>query len=145
MSAAREPGVVVDTMVISWLLDGRPKDLAGQFRELIGTAPMVLAFQTLMELRYGALRAAWGELRRRRLEHRVSQLTIVQPDDATITECAELRHRCRLAGHALADKLHDGDRWIAATAIRLGLALVSDDKLFVGAPGLQLRRLGRGQ
>ena len=145
MSAAREPGVVVDTMVISWLLDDRPKDLADQYRELIGTAPMLLAFQTLMELRYGALRAGWGELRRRRLEDRVGRLTVVQADDATVTGCAELRQGCRLAGHARADKLHDGDRWIAATAIRLGLALVSDDKHFVGAPGLQLRRLGQVQ
>ncbi len=143
MSAAREPGVVVDTMVISWLLDDRPKDLAGQYRELIGAAPMLLAFQALMELRYGALRAGWGELRRGRLEHRVGRLTVVQPDDATVTECAESRQHCRLAGPALAD--HDGDRWIAATAIRLGLALVSDDKLFVGAPGLQFRRLDQGQ
>ncbi len=132
-------------MVISWLLDDRPKDLAGQYRELIGAAPMLLAFQALMELRYGALRAGWGELRRGRLEHRVGRLTVVQPDDATVTECAELRQHCRLAGPALADKLHDGDRWIAATAIRLGLALVSDDKLFVGAPGLQFRRLDQGQ
>jgi len=86
---------------------------------------MLVAFQTLMELRYGALRAGWGELRRRRLERRVGQLTVVQPDDATISACAELRHRCQQAGHALADKVHDGDRWIAATAIRLGLPLVS--------------------
>ncbi len=75
---------------------------------------MLVAFQTLMELRYGALRAGWGELRRRRLERRVGQITVVQPDDATISACAELRHRCQQAGHALADKVHDGDRWIAA-------------------------------
>ncbi len=79
MSAARATGVVVDTMVISWLLDDRPMDLADEYRELIGTAPMLLAFQTLMELRYGALRAGWGELRRRRLERRVGRLTVVQP------------------------------------------------------------------
>lgn len=143
MSAARATGVVVDTMVISLLLDDRPKDLADRYRELIGSTPMLLAFQTLMELRYGALRAGWGELRRRRLEQRVSRLTVVQPDDATVNACAELRQRCRVAGHALADKLHDGDRWIAATAIRLELELVSDDNLFVGTPGLQLRRLDK--
>lgn len=136
MSAARAASVVVDTMVISWLLDDRPKDPADGYRELIGGLPMLLAFQTLMELRYGSLRAGWGELRRRRLESRVGRLTVVQPDDATVTACAELRQRCRLGGHALADKLHDGDRWIAATAIRLALPLVSDDRLFVGTPGL---------
>jgi predicted nucleic acid-binding protein len=45
---------------------------------------------------------------------------------------------CARAGHALGDKLHDGDRWIASAAIRLGLPLVSHDGVFKGAPGLQL-------
>jgi len=40
-------------------------------------------------------------------------------------------------GHALADKLHDGDRWIAAAATRLGAPLVCHDGLFDGAPGLE--------
>jgi predicted nucleic acid-binding protein len=138
MTDAPAAGVVIDTMVISWLLDDRPQRLANSYRELIATTPMLVAFQTLMELRYGALRAGWGELRRRRLERRVGQLTVVQPDDATISVCAELRHRCQQAGHGLADKVHDGDRWIAATAIRLGVPLVSHDGVFVGAPDLQL-------
>jgi tRNA(fMet)-specific endonuclease VapC len=140
VTGALATGVVVDTMVISWLLDDRPADLAGRYRDLIADAPVLLAFQTLMELRYGALRAAWGELRRHRLERRVAQLTVVQPDDAMISACAELRDRCREVGHALAGKQHDGDRWIAATALRLGLPLVSHDRLFAGAPGLELLR-----
>ncbi len=141
MIDAPAAGVVVDTMVISWLLDDRPEDLAAGYRRLIGAAPMLLAFQTLMELRYGALRAGWGELRRRRLERRVVQLTVAQADDATIRVCAELRHRCQQAGHALADKVHDGDHWFAATAIRLGVPLVSHDGVFVDAPGLELRSI----
>ncbi|HEU5001765.1 MAG TPA: PIN domain-containing protein [Actinomycetota bacterium] len=141
MNPAPLTGLVVDTMVISWLLDDRPKDLADEYRELVGARPVLIAFQTLMELRYGALSAGWGDVRRRSLERRVSQLTVVQPDDATVTVCAELRQHCRRAGHALAHKVHDGDRWIAAIAIRLDIALVSHDQLFVGAPGLQLLRM----
>lgn len=138
MTDARPLGVVVDTMVISWLFDGRPNPLADRYRELIGPNPVLLAFQTVMELRYGVLRAEWGELRRRRLERRIADLTVVQPEDRMITVCAELRLRCQLIGHALGGKLHDGDRWIAATAIRLGVPLVSHDGLFKGAPGLEL-------
>ena len=41
---------------------------------------------------------------------------------------------CARAGH----KLHDGDRWIASAAIRLGLPLVSHDCLFKDAPRVQL-------
>jgi hypothetical protein len=33
---------------------------------------------------------------------------------------------------------HDGNRWIAASAMRLGVPLASHDGLFVGAPGLAL-------
>lgn len=63
MSSARR-GVVVDTMVTSWLFDERPNPRAEQYRGLIDGRPIVLAFQTVMELRYGALHAGWGELRR---------------------------------------------------------------------------------
>jgi predicted nucleic acid-binding protein len=72
MTDARPLGVVVDTMVISWLLDERPNALAAGYRVLIGARPVVLAFQTVMELRYGALRAGWGDLRRRRLERGIA-------------------------------------------------------------------------
>jgi predicted nucleic acid-binding protein len=65
MTNARPPGVVVDTMVISWLFDDRPNRLADRYRMLINQRPVVIAFHTVMELRYGALRAGWGELRRR--------------------------------------------------------------------------------
>jgi predicted nucleic acid-binding protein len=138
MSNARRVGVVVDTMVISWLFDDRPNVLAEQYRELIGAEPVLLAFQTVMELRFGALRAGWGELPRHRLERRIAELSVVQPDDEMIALCAQLRHACQRAGHAVGDKLHDGDRWIAATAVRLGCPLVSHDGLFRDAPRLQL-------
>jgi predicted nucleic acid-binding protein len=138
MSDARTEGVVVDTMVISWLFDDRPNPLADRYRALIGARPVLLAFQTVMELRYGALRAGWGDLRRRRLERRVAELTVVQPDDEMITACAELRNRCRQLGHALGDKLHDGDRWIAAAALRLRVPVVSHDGVFDNVPGLEL-------
>jgi tRNA(fMet)-specific endonuclease VapC len=138
MTAVPPTGVVVDTMVISWLFDERPNPLAERYRALIGPAPVLLAFQTVMELRFGAIRAGWGELRRRQLERRLAQLTVLQPDDQMVLICAQLRADCARAGHALGDKLYDGDRWIAAAAIRLGLPLVSHDGVFDGAPGLQL-------
>lgn len=130
MTVGRRAGVIVDTMVISWLFDERPNPLADDYRALIGEVPVLLAFQTVMELRYGAPRAGWGELRRRRLERRVAELTVIQPDDEMIRVCAELRQACRRIGHPLSSKIHDGDRWIAAAAIRLGLPLVSHDTVF---------------
>lgn len=97
---------------------------------------MLLAFQTVMELRFGALRAGWGEFRRRRLEQRIAELSAAQPDDEMITACARLRAGCQEIGHPLGDKLHDGDRWIASAAVRLGCPVVSHDSVFQGVPVL---------
>jgi hypothetical protein len=44
--------------------------------------------------------------------------------------CAELRDGCERAGQALGQKVHEADRWIAATAKRLRVELVSDDAVF---------------
>ena len=77
-------------------------------------------------------------MRRRRLDRLVAELTVVQPDDEMISACADLRDACRRIGHPLEGKVHDGDRWIAATAIRLGLPLVSHDAVFDATPGLRL-------
>jgi len=142
---ARPVGVVVDTMVISWLFDQRPNPVADRYRALIGTRPVLRAFQTVMELRYGALHAGWGELRRRRLERRIAELTVAQPDDEMIRVCADLREGCRQIGHPLGDKVHDGDRWIAAAAIRLELPRASHDGGFAGAPRLELITAASGR
>jgi predicted nucleic acid-binding protein len=138
MTLAPLEGVVIDTMVVSWLFDDRPNPLADRYRTLINGRPAVLAFQTVMELRYGALRAGWGDLRRRRLERSIAELSVVQPDDQMITACAVLREQCVRRGHGLADRLHDRDRWIAATAIRLRVPLVSHDGVFAETPGVEL-------
>jgi tRNA(fMet)-specific endonuclease VapC len=88
------------------------------------------------ELRYGALKAGWGELRRRGLERDLARVAIVQPDDRLMQACAQLRVDCEQGGLALAQKVHEADRWIAATAMRLGVALVSDDAVFNNVPNL---------
>lgn len=50
----------------------------------------------------------------------------------------DLRVACAHAGHALADRAHGADRWIAATAIRLGVPLVTHDGIFRDAPGVDV-------
>ncbi|MGZ5359953.1 MAG: PIN domain-containing protein, partial [Solirubrobacterales bacterium] len=52
--------------------------------------------------------------------------------------CAQLRADCEAAGHALGQRAHNADRWIAATAIRVSVPLVSNDAIFRGVPGLTL-------
>jgi predicted nucleic acid-binding protein len=45
---------------------------------------------------------------------------------------------CRNAGHPLADPVHANDLWIAASAIHVGIALVTADSVFAGVPRLTL-------
>lgn len=39
---------------------------------------------------------------------------------------------------ALGQRDHDADRWVASTALRLGVPLVSNDQIFKDVPGLVL-------
>lgn len=137
MTTTASPAVVVDTMVVSSLVNAHRKPApAGEYRALIAGRPIVVSFVTVTEMRYGALKAGWGELRRRGLERDLARLVVVQPDDQLMQTCAELRARCEAVGHGLAHKVHEADRWVAATAIRLGVELVSDDSVFLDVPGL---------
>jgi tRNA(fMet)-specific endonuclease VapC len=99
---------------------------------------LVLAAQTVAELRFGALLARWGGARRDDLERRIVRARVAPVDDDLAWEVARLRVACRRAGHALADDHHAADLWIAATAVRYRLALVAHDGVFKDAPGLEL-------
>lgn len=63
--------------------------LAASYRSLIANCPVVVSFVTVTELRYGALKAGWGDLRRRGLERDLARLVTVQPDDELMQVCAE--------------------------------------------------------
>jgi len=139
VTTAQEP-VVIDTMVLSALLDTRPSSSGPVWRAVIGASPAVLSFCTVTEIRYGALRAGWGDLRRARLERDLARFVVVRPDDRLMSICAELRHRCAQRGHSLGQKIHEADRWVAATAIALDVELVSEDAVFNDVDGLRLRR-----
>lgn len=41
-------------------------------------------------------------------------------------------------GHALGQKIHEADRWVAATALALELDLVAGDRIFDDVPGLRV-------
>lgn len=99
----------------------------------------MISFATVTELRYGASKAGRGQLRKRALERDLTHFVVVQPDDRLISICADLRASCEAAGHALGQKLHEADRWIAATALRLQLELISDDAVFQDVPSLAVR------
>ena len=144
MSALRSRGpIVIDTDVFSAdLVPG--SRLTERYASLITGRPAFISFQTAAELRYGAIRRGWGHARMLRLETKLQRVEVVHSGPELVAVYAQLRADCEAAGHALAQKPHTADRWIAATAIRLAIPLVSNDGIFRDAPGLQLETLPAG-
>lgn len=134
----RASHVVVDTDALSWALDPRPHPRATSARKLMGGRTRVVSFVTVTELRYGALLAGWGELRLRSLARSLADLDAVQTSQQLIERCAELRAGASRAGHPLGQKIHEADRWVAATALTLDLELVAGDRVFDRVPGLSI-------
>jgi predicted nucleic acid-binding protein len=129
--------VVVDTDVYSARLIPN-STLARRHEPLLLGRIEFVSFQTVAEVRYGALLRGWGAARLRRMEAEIARIEVVHTGPELIRTYAELRVACQRAGHALSQREHDADRWIAATAIRLGVPLVSNDGVFGNTPGLQL-------
>jgi len=129
--------VVVDTDVFSAGLTPN-SSLARRYDSLLVGRPAFLSFQTVAELRYGALLRGWGSTRVRHLETAIASTEVVHTGHDLVRTYAELRVACEHIGHALCQRDHDADRWIAATALRLDIALVSNDRIFEHTPGLQL-------
>ena len=128
--------VVVDTGVFSAPLSRRRLTITGLYDVHLAGQLLVLASQTVAEMRYGALVAGWGQSRLAELERRIELARVAVIDDAMIWTHARLRLDCRQMGHALADASHAADLWVAATAAHFSLPLVTHDTVFIGAPGL---------
>ena len=138
MGTARAPVVVVDTNVFGADLVRRGAALATLYRPFLEGRSFVVSFQTVAELTFGAARQDWGPARLGRLGERIARAEVVWAGPELLRTYVELRVRCERAGHGLAHAIHDSDRWIAATAIRLGVPLVSHDAVFRAAPRLTL-------
>ena len=139
MTEPRGP-VVVDTDVYSARLTPG-SSLAQQYEPLLVGRPAFLSFQTVAEIRYGAILRGWGGPRLQRLEAEIARAQIVHTGTELVSAYAELRAACERNGHALGQRDHDADRWIAATALRLRVPLVSNDRIFERVPGLVLESI----
>lgn len=143
VQASRGP-IVIDTDVFGADLVRRSA-LAERYEPVIVGRPAFISFQTAAELRYGALRRGWGEKRVGREADegtggRIGAAETVHTGPDLILTYARLRAECERNGHALAQRDHDADRWVAATALRLGIPLVSNDGIFDNAPGLVIEK-----
>ncbi len=82
---------------------------------------MLIAAQTVAELRYGAFRVGWGVRRTARLEALIAAYPVAYQNDAICTMWAKVRVDAERAGR----NISPNDAWIAATALELGVPLVT--------------------
>jgi hypothetical protein len=113
--------------------------LSGIYEPIVVGRAVFISFQTVAELLYGARRADWGEARRRRLDDLIGRVEVIWPGPSLVNTYAQLRVDFERNGHALGQRVHDADRWIAATAVRLGVPSVTHDGIFRNAPGLAVK------
>ena len=130
--------VVVDTYAFSHVFvrgsGSRVRDLRERLR---GRIP-VIAIQTQAELLAWPRLQGWGATRAASLVDLVSATTTVPVSNDVVAAYVDLLVACRSTGHALHQKVHATDRWVAATAIALDRPLLSLDGVYAAAPGLRL-------
>ncbi len=130
--------VVLDTTVASMMLNQNPL-LALYYVHLLN-ASWLISFQTVAEMRFGALKANWGTARQQQLEVFLQRFQIIPYTDPLAMHWAEVRRDAERVGL----RLEAGDAWIAATARLLNAPLLTHDKDFSPAacPSLTVYRYG---
>jgi tRNA(fMet)-specific endonuclease VapC len=128
--------VLLDTDLLSYFFksDTRAQQHA---RLLKGGAPAI-SFMTVAELYRWALRRNWGRGRIARLSRTLSEFIIISYDDGLGWEWARVM---TMQGHPM----NPADAWIAATAIRHGLPLLTGNVQHFEhlEPQLRLIRISR--
>ena len=111
--------VLLDTDVFSFVFK-RDSRAALYASDIAGAQPC-LSFQSVAELRYWAVIRRWGEKRRQSLESSLARCIVLAYDDAITRFWAEITAHRRSVGKPMPC----GDAWIAATAVRHRLPLLT--------------------
>ena len=123
--------VVLDTNVVSFLDRGDPR--AARFEPVLAGRVPAVSFATVAELRYGALKAGWGQRRCQALEPTLRRYLFLPAGPEVSAAWARIRSAMDAAGQGMGGL----DRWIAATALAFDCPPFTDnDRHFERVPGL---------
>lgn len=127
------PGLVVDTDVVSFFFKGDTR--AQAYRETLAGHLLAISFMTVAELDRWALARNWGGRRTAALDRHLRAYVVVPFDRALCRAWAEAAEAARRAGRPISTS----DGWIAATAMHLGVPLVTGNASdYAGVPRLRL-------
>jgi tRNA(fMet)-specific endonuclease VapC len=124
---------LIDTDIASFIFKG--SNYADPYLPILNGQELALSFMTVAELFQWAILRQWGDLRLAQLEKYLSNYLIIPVDQPLCRAWAEVRANCQSTGRIISPQ----DAWIAATALRYDLPLVTHNvKDFLGVPNLQL-------
>ena len=124
---------VVDTDVVSYLFRGDRR--ASEFYPYVTDATAFVSFMTVAELERWSLQRNWGDARKTRLSIYLNRFSLVLVDRTLCQIWASVSDVARRNGRPI----QTADAWIAATAVQLGLPLVTNNRGdFAGVDGLRL-------
>ena len=126
------PSILVDTMVVSYILKGDSRARAAA-PHLEGELA-ALSFQSVAELRYWPLKNNWGPEKTATLESLIKTFVTLAGDDATARAWAELKAEADTRGLSK----QTADLWVAATAARHDLPLLTFDRGFLSGIGVRV-------
>jgi len=125
--------VLVDTDVFSFLM--KRHTLAAQYEKHTKGKKLALSFVTVGELLTWSKHRNWGLAKIAEMERSIALTGVIPYDMALCQTYAELNAKLLKAGRPIGDN----DLWIAATAIRHSIPLVSHNrKHYDDIPGLVL-------
>ena len=125
------PSAVIDTDVVSF--EFKKDSRARLYRPHLLGRQGIIAFMTLAELDEWAEQRRWGQARRERMERHLARFVVYYADRALCRLWAEVRASAQRRGRPI-DK---ADAWIAATALALGVPLVTHNPSdYAGVVGL---------
>jgi predicted nucleic acid-binding protein len=135
--------VLLDTDVYSQLYvrQGATAATKQAFKDtLVGRSPAI-AVQSRAELLIWPQLRGWSADRAQHLRDQLNNTPTVPVDDLVIDAFVRITVDCRRSGHALGQKEHVADRWVAATAIAIRRPLLAVDSIYLATPGLELLAL----
>jgi tRNA(fMet)-specific endonuclease VapC len=124
---------LLDTDVFSFLFKRDTR--AALYAPYLAHVQACMSFQSVAELRFWALVKRWGEPRRRSLDAAIARTVLLPCDDELCRHWAAVTAHRRRAGRPV----ECGDAWIAATALRHGIPLLTHNaRDYADIPGLTI-------
>lgn len=139
-----EDVVVLDSDVYSQLYvrPGESAAVKQAVKDALVGRTVAISVQTRAELLIWPQLRGWSTDRADRLRDQLNNTPTVPVNDLVIEAFVRITVDCRRSGHALGQKEHVADRWVAATAVAIHRPLLAGDGIYLDTPGLELLPLG---